>query len=167
MLEPTYRHPSILDFQLLPPDRGRIWGDLALTIRQAAAVTGVSPRQIQHWLDRGYLPPSVRGTRRISGNGLDLISLIHQARRAGIPLRRAVTLAQDFMTKMQVDPLSQMDIGQEVASDLAEKLTAAMVAIQAVRSVMKELEPEESEVRSRSSIVGSRQKVVEVPGRER
>jgi DNA-binding transcriptional MerR regulator len=141
MLETSVRPLSILDFHLRPPDRGRMWGDLALTIRQAAAVTGVSPRQIQHWLDRGYLPPSVKGNRRISGNGLDLISLIYQARAAGIPLRRAVPLAQEFLARIQGDPLSQMDIGKEVVFDLQEKIRAAMVAIESVRRVMEQLEP--------------------------
>src|SRR5579872_883620 len=132
MPETSSRPSSILNIELKPPDRGRMWGDLALTIRQAASVTGVSPRQIQHWLDRGYLPPAVRSSRRISGNGLDLITLIHQARIAGVPLRRAVPMAHDALARMQVDPLSQMDIGREVISDLEQKLAAAMTAIDAV-----------------------------------
>lgn len=139
-MEVTQRSGSLMDFDLKPPDRGRMWGDLALTIRQAAAVTGVSPRQIQHWLDRGYLPTSVKGSRRISGNGLDLISLIHQARMVGVPLRRAVPMAHDALARLQVDPLSQMDIGREVISDLQQKLTAAITAIDAVRKVMEQLD---------------------------
>lgn len=140
MPDPLDRTPPILSFQFRAPDRGRMWGDLALTIRQAATLTGVSPRQIQHWLDRGYLPPSVKGARRLSGNALDLVSLIYQARLAGIPLRRAVPLAQDFLAQLQGDPLSQMDIGRETIADLDTKLHAAMVAIDAVRSVMHNLE---------------------------
>ena len=139
MLEVS-RLGSILDFELKAPDRGRMWGDLALTIRQAAAITGVSPRQIQHWLDRGYLPASVKGSRRISGNGLDLIALIHQGRMAGVPLRRAVPMAQDALARLQVDPLSKLDIGREVVADLEQKLAAALSAIDGVRRVMSQLE---------------------------
>jgi len=140
MLDVEKRQESILEFDLDPPDRGRMWGDLALTIRQAAAVTGVSPRQIQHWLDRGYLPTSCKGSRRISGNGLDLIALIHQARVAGIPLRRAVPLAQQALAHLRVDPLSRMDIGRELISDLEQKLNAAATAIDAIRDVTQQLE---------------------------
>lgn len=117
-----------------------MWAGLGLTIRQAAAVTGVSPRQIQHWLDRGYLPVSIKGNRRISGNGLDLISLIHQARISGIPLRRSVHLAQEYLASLQTDPLGHMDIGRETLSDFEEKLTAAVSAVDAVRSVMHKLQ---------------------------
>jgi DNA-binding transcriptional MerR regulator len=144
MLEPTDDFNNTLVRELTPPDRGRMWADLALTIRQAAAVTGVSPRQIQHWLDRGYLPPSVKSSRRISGNGLDLITLIHQARLSGVPLRRAVPMAQEALARLQVDPLSQMDIGREVVSDLEQKLAAAITAIDAVRRVMSKLEQQGS-----------------------
>lgn len=132
--------PSILDFHFRPPDRGRLWADLALTIRQASALTGVSPRQIQHWLDRGYLPVSIKGNRRISGNALDLITLIHQARMAGMPLRRAVTLSRDFLASTYVDPLSQVDLEREALADLREKLGASIQAIEAVRTVMEDLE---------------------------
>jgi DNA-binding transcriptional MerR regulator len=143
MLETTQSLETALEGSLKPPDRGRMWADLALTIRQAAAITGVSPRQIQHWLDRGYLPASIKGTRRISGNALDLIALIHQARLAGIPLRRAVPLAKDTLARLQVDPLSQMDIGREVVSDLEQKLAAAISAIDGVRRVMAQLDTAE------------------------
>lgn len=145
MLDVTRRPASILDFELRPPNRGQMWSTLALTIRQAAAVTGVSPRQIQHWLDRGYLVPSVKGTRRISGNALDLVCLIHQARLAGIPLRKAVPLAQEYLAEISSDPLSQMDIGREVISDLENKIRAAMVAIDEVRLVLEQVDRKSSE----------------------
>lgn len=140
MIEAPSPPASLLDFQFTAPDRGRMWGELALTIRQAASITGVSPRQIQHWLDRGYLPASTKGSRRVSGNGLDLVSLIHQARLSGVPLRHAVPMAHEFLAHLQVDPLSQMDIGREVIADLEQKLSAAITAIDAVRRVMSELE---------------------------
>lgn len=117
-----------------------MWGDLALTIRQAAALTGVSPRQIQHWLDRGHLPISVKGNRRISGNALDIIVLIHQARLAGIPLRRAVVMAREYLSGLDADPLSRLDIGRQTLADIEEKLKAATTAIETVREVIERLE---------------------------
>jgi DNA-binding transcriptional MerR regulator len=64
---------------------------------QAAALTGASERQIQHWMDRGYIHPASKGTRKISGESLDLILLIKQARAAGIPLRQAVPMAREYL----------------------------------------------------------------------
>jgi DNA-binding transcriptional MerR regulator len=136
MLEEPPRSRSLADIALNAPDRVQMWADLALTIRQAAAVTGVSPRQIQHWLDRGYLPAN-GGTRRISGCSLDLIALIHQARMAGIPLRQAVPMAKDALERLQSEPLSRLDIGREAIAGLQQKLAAATAAIDAVRRIME------------------------------
>jgi DNA-binding transcriptional MerR regulator len=131
--------PGIGDFRFRSPDRGKMWAGLTLTIRQAAAVTGVSERQIQHWLNRGYLPISIEGNRRISGNALDLIALIQQARKAGVPLRRAVKLSNDYLAHMNADPLFDTGAGSQTLSDLEEKLRAATSAIEAVRKVLQEL----------------------------
>jgi DNA-binding transcriptional MerR regulator len=131
--------PAIGDFRFRPPDRGKMWAGLALTIRQAAAVTGVSERQIQHWLNRGYLPISIEGNRRLSGNALDLIALIQQARKAGVPLRRAVQLSNEHLARLNADPLVDTGAGSQTLSELEEKLHAATSAIEAVRKVMQEL----------------------------
>src|SRR5437588_4198070 len=85
------------DFRFHPPRRTEMWHDLALTMSQAAALTGVSERQIQHWMDRGYISPSSEGSRKINGDGLDEVVLIRQARVAGVPLRQAVRLAREYL----------------------------------------------------------------------
>jgi DNA-binding transcriptional MerR regulator len=85
------------DFHFEPPNRRPVWTSLALTMSQAAALTGASERQIQHWMDRGYIHPASKGTRKISGESLDLILLIKQARAAGIPLRQAVPMAREYL----------------------------------------------------------------------
>ncbi len=85
------------EFRFHPPRRTEMWHDLALTMSQAAALTGVSERQIQHWMDRGYISPSSEGTRKINGDGLDEVALIRQARMAGVPLRQAVRLAREYL----------------------------------------------------------------------
>jgi DNA-binding transcriptional MerR regulator len=94
------------EFHFEPPARRHAWTRLLLTMSQAAALTGASERQIQHWLDRGYIHPATTGTRRISGDGLDLIMLIRQARAAGIPLRQAVPMAREYLN---AEPSTPMD----------------------------------------------------------
>src|SRR5947209_19266571 len=84
-------------FQFHAPNRAKMWRDLALTMSQAASLTGVSERQIQHWMDRGYIQPRDPEMRKVNGDNLDMIVLIRQARVAGIPLRRAVNMAREFL----------------------------------------------------------------------
>jgi DNA-binding transcriptional MerR regulator len=88
---------AVSDFRFKPPDRRRMWRDLVLTMSQASTLAGVSERQIQHWMDRGYIQPTADGQRRISGDTLDCIVLIRQARAAGVPLRRAAPMAQEYL----------------------------------------------------------------------
>lgn len=128
-------------FRFQPLDRTRIWGDLALTMSQAAQLTGVSERQIQHWMDQGYITPSKTGTRKINGTSLDEILLIRQARRAGIPLRRSVAMAREYLAR---------EIGQGIDSyrgvgalrDLEEKLESLRSTIDDVQDVIERSEPQ-------------------------
>ncbi|HEX6506706.1 MAG TPA: MerR family transcriptional regulator [Chloroflexota bacterium] len=115
---------SDTSFQFQPPKRTEIWANLALTMSQAAALTGVSERQIQHWMDRGYIRPSSEGTRKINGEGLDHVVLIRQARIAGIPLRRAVRLAQEYL---QME--SSFDLDGRVAPATLQKLDEQLGAL--------------------------------------
>ncbi len=94
-------------FRFHPPRRTEMWRDLALTMSQAAALTGVSERQIQHWMDRGYISPTSEGTRKINGDGLEEVVLIRQARIAGVPLRQAVRLAREYLRSAPPTDLDQ------------------------------------------------------------
>jgi DNA-binding transcriptional MerR regulator len=96
---------SEAEFRFHPPRRTDMWHELALTMSQAAALTGVSERQIQHWMDRGYISPSSEGTRKINGDSLDEVVLIRQARQAGVPLRQAVRLAREYLRTTPPDDL--------------------------------------------------------------
>jgi DNA-binding transcriptional MerR regulator len=98
---------SDAEFRFQPPRRAEMWRELALTMSQAAALTGVSERQIQHWMDRGYISPSSEGTRKINGDSLDEVVLIRQARLAGIPLRQAVRLAREYLRTTPPDDLDR------------------------------------------------------------
>lgn len=109
------------EFRFRPPDRRDIWRNLALTMSQAAALTGVSERQIQHWMDQGYITTSDHGLRKINGDNLDKIVLIRQARNAGIPLRRAVSMAQRYLRE-QVATNLDSEVAPAALLDLEERL---------------------------------------------
>lgn len=123
-------------FRLRPPDRGAMWGDLALTPAQAAATTGVPERQIQHWLRRGYLPSSPGHDRRLNGDALDFIVLVRQARVAGIPLARAVNMAKQHLAEAQSHALRTLPTSAEEYRELEAKLDDAIDAIRSVKATV-------------------------------
>jgi DNA-binding transcriptional MerR regulator len=137
------------DFHFEPPDRRQSWRNLSLTMSQAAALTGVSERQIQHWMDKGYVEPALHGARKIGGAGLDAIMLIKQARAAGIPLRQAVPMAHDYLSREASNALDS-DLARWAARDLRERLAAAHEGIEAVQRVLDSVDsPDGKEARQR------------------
>lgn len=122
------------DFRFHPPRRTEMWRDLALTMSQAAALTGVSERQIQHWMDRGYIRPSSEGTRKINGDGLDEVVLIRQARIAGVPLRQAVRLAREYL---RTSPSADLD--QRLPSPTLREIDKQLVTVKAGIEQIQEL----------------------------
>lgn len=125
------------EFRFQTPDRRKAWRELALTMSQAAQLTGVSERQIQHWMDRGYLHPPASGSRRVDGAALDLILLIRQARAVGIPLRRAAPMARAHLDRESAEGLGDMFQGAAI-DDLRRKLAAAR---QGIEDVERALDP--------------------------
>lgn len=130
---------STADFRFQPPDRRQIWQNLALTMSQAAALTGVSERQIQHWLDKGYIKAQDGGGRKMNGESLDAIMLIKQARAAGIPLRHAVPLAQEFLSR-EASGVLDSEMAHWALQDLREKLRDAQTGIEGILRVIQGLE---------------------------
>ena len=122
-------------FHFEAPNRRQLWQDLSLTMSQAAALTGVSERQIQHWMDKGYIPSGEHGARKIDGNGLDTIVLIKQARQAGIPLRQAVPMAHAYLAREAAESLGS-DTARWAVRDLRDRLAAARGSIEAVESLL-------------------------------
>jgi DNA-binding transcriptional MerR regulator len=126
-------------FRFQPLDRPALWRSLVLTMSQASALTGASERQIQHWMDRGYIAPATRGTRKINGESIDAIILIRQARAAGIPLRRAVDMARTYLdaeaNAAWTSALAPMDL-----RDLKDILRAARTGIEMVEDVIENVE---------------------------
>jgi len=135
-------------FQLAPPDRRRMWKNLALTMSQASTLTGVSERQIQHWMDRGYITPATPGTRKLSGESIDTIVLILQARGAGIPLRRAVVMAREFL-RLEASGKPASGIDPTALQEIRDMLTAARTGIDAVQQMIHDLEVNGANARAR------------------
>lgn len=134
------------DFHFEPPARRPAWTRLALTMSQAAALTGASERQIQHWMDRGYIQPATRGTRKINGENLDLIMLIKQARTAGVPLRRAVTLAREYLSAEPSDALDAA-IAPTLLQELQHRVLAAREDLVAIEQMIQQAESRRREER--------------------
>ena len=58
------------------------------TSREVIALTGITPRQLQWWDERGVVKPQREGHRRLySMNQLTEIAVIHQLRRKGFSLQ--------------------------------------------------------------------------------
>lgn len=130
---------STADFRFDPPDRRMVWRNLALTMSQAAALTGVSERQIQHWLDKGYIKAHDSGGRKMNGESLDAIMLIKQARSAGIPLRQAVVLSREYLNR-EASGVLDSEMAHWALQDLREKLRAAQTGIDSILRVIQGLE---------------------------
>lgn len=124
-------------FRFHPPRRTEMWRDLALTMSQAAALTGVSERQIQHWMDRGYISPSSEGTRKINGDGLDEVVLIRQARIAGVPLRQAVRLAREYLQTAPPNDLDQR-LPSLTLREIDKQLSGVKAGIEKVQELLRD-----------------------------
>jgi DNA-binding transcriptional MerR regulator len=125
------------EFRFQPPRRTDMWRGLALTMSQAAALTGVSERQIQHWMDRGYISPSSEGTRKINGDGLDEVVLIRQARIAGVPLRRAVQLAREYLRASPPADLDQR-LPSLTLREVEKQLMSLRTGIETVQELLRD-----------------------------
>lgn len=118
------------------PDRQRLWNSLSLTMAQAAALTGASERQIQHWMDRGYVQPVRKGTRRINGEGLEMILLIRQARSGGVPLRHAVAASREYLAR-ESSSAWQTAMKPAVIVALREQISSTMSELSVLHDILE------------------------------
>jgi DNA-binding transcriptional MerR regulator len=128
---------SVSDFRFTAPERRQMWKSLVLTMSQASALTGVSERQIQHWMDRGYIKPAADGQRRVTGETLDCIVLIRQARTAGVPLRQAAPMAQKYLQQEAAEALEARG-AWDALKDLEERLRGLRDSADEVLSALEE-----------------------------
>jgi|SRR5947209_20180710 len=129
---------TVSDFGFVPPDRRQMWKSLVLTMSQASTLAGVSERQIQHWMDRGYIKPTSDGQRRITGETLDCIVLIRQARSAGVPLRRAAPMAQDYLLSEAAEALDSR-AAWGALQDLEERLRSLRSAADGLLDTLQDM----------------------------
>lgn len=117
-------------------DRGAIWARLALTINQVSELTGLSRRQLSHWVARGYLTPSSRDPILFNGNAVEQAIYIKQALDAGLSVRRAVAAANAFIAeRLQQEPALQL-IRTPIVVDLEAKVRSAHNALSVVLDVL-------------------------------
>ena len=74
---------------------------------------------------------------------LDAILLIKQARAASIPLRRAVLMAQTYLSREASDSLDS-EMERWAARDLRERLEVAREGIEAMQRLLESVRPPEA-----------------------
>ena len=136
---------SMRDFTLTPPNRGALWSTLALTKTQLAELCGLTTRQISHWTTQGYITTSGPNPERYGGEAIDLCCLIKQGLSQGIPLRRSVALARDYLAREMIRQPGMGAIQPPALLEIREKLRGATASINAVLEVVAPLVPRNEE----------------------
>ncbi len=120
-----------------PPNRAALWASLSLSKTQLAALSGLSLRQVSHWIAQGYLPRSTRDPERYSGDAVDMAVLIKQGLHQGLLLRQAVEQARAYLAaeRSRQPDLYALDAealamvaGQVAQADAATRQVLAVVA---------------------------------------
>jgi DNA-binding transcriptional MerR regulator len=132
---------NMRDFTLTSPNRGALWSTLALTKTQLAELCGLTTRQISHWTSQGYITTSGRNPERYNGDAIDLCVLIKQGLSHGIPLRRSVAQARDYLAREMARQPGMGAIQPPALLDIREKLRGAEASITAVLEVVTPLVP--------------------------
>lgn len=127
----------------LPRDgRGRKKGSEKaefLTVGNLAERSGVSPRTIKHWEDKGIIEPDMRtegGFRLYSESFVVLCQLIRDLQLFGYTLEEIKAISDDVRTLLAIEA----GIEAFPADEVERRLAALLEAIQALFSKMKLLE---------------------------
>ena len=132
-------------------DRGAIWARLALTINQVSELTGLSRRQLSHWVSKGYLVPSSTDPVLFNGNTVEQALYIKQALDAGLSVRRALAAANHFMAEqLQNEPGVKL-IRTPLVVDLEAKVRSAYNALAIVLDVLGPAADEHMEAQRRAA----------------
>ena len=135
------REGAMRDFTFSPPDRGALWPMLALTKAQLAELCDLTTRQVRYWASRGYIATSGRSPGRYGGDAVDLCVLIKQGLDNGVPLRRAVRLAREYLAAELRGQPGLRAIRPPAVLAIREELRMAGAAIASVRQVADALVP--------------------------
>lgn len=146
------------DFTFSPPNRGALWSMLALTKTQLAELCELTTRQVSHWTTQGYISTSGRNPERYNGDAVDLCILIKQGLSNGVPLKRSVRMAREYIAgELQQQPEMRV-IEPPALIDIREKLRGAEASIETVLQVVDALIPravETAPVDTKGSLVTS------------
>lgn len=131
------------NFTFAPPNRGALWSMLALTKTQIAEICGLTTRQVSHWTIQGYITTSGRVEDRYSGEAIDLCILIKQGLSSGIPLKRSVRMAREYLAAEMARQPGMRAIQPPALVEIREQLRGAESAIDTVLQVVSALVPED------------------------
>lgn len=131
------------NFTFAPPNRGALWSMLALTKTQIAEICGLTTRQVSHWTIQGYITTSGRVEDRYSGEAIDLCILIKQGLSSGIPLKRSVRMAREYLATEMARQPGMRAIQPPALVEIREQLRGAESAIDTVLQVVSALVPED------------------------
>ncbi len=105
--------------------------DRLLTVGNLAEQSGVSPRTIKHWEDKGIIEPDMRtegGFRLYSGSYVLICQLIRDLQLFGYTLEEIKVVSDDVRTLLAI----QDDIGAFSKAEVDAKLDGLLQAIQAL-----------------------------------
>jgi DNA-binding transcriptional MerR regulator len=126
----------------LPHDRGSRKGgadkDRFLTVGHLAERSGVSPRTIKHWEDKGIIEPDMRtegGFRLYPESYVFLCELIRDLQLFGYTLEEIKVISDDVRALVAI----QRDLGAFSRAEVDAKLGAMLKAIQALFDKMAAL----------------------------
>ncbi len=132
------------DFTFSPPNRGALWSMLALTKTQLAEICNLTTRQVSHWTSQGYITTSGRNPERYNGDAVDLCILIKQGLSNGVPLRRSVRMAREYVANELAQQPVMSVIQPPALVDIREKLRGAASSIAMVLEVVSALVPRDA-----------------------
>jgi DNA-binding transcriptional MerR regulator len=132
------------DFTFSPPNRGALWSMLALTKTQLAEICNLTTRQVSHWTSQGYITTSGRNPERYNGDAVDLCILIKQGLSNGVPLRRSVRMAREYVANELAQQPVMSVIEPPALVDIREKLRGAESSIAMVLEVVSALVPRDA-----------------------
>ena len=110
-----------------------------LTVGNLAERSGVSPRTIKHWEDKGIIEPDMRtegGFRLYSESYVFLCQLIRDLQLFGYTLEEIKAVSDDVRTLLAIEA----EPGSFPAAEVEKRLAAMLEAVQALFGKMKLLE---------------------------
>ena len=127
-------------FQFQPVDRDLLWDNLLLHLSQVAELTGLDRRRLSYWVAKGYLQPATREPDRFDGRALEKAWLLRQALAAGIPLRRALRLYEQFSAQQAARRKSGAGAASTELARLRYQLAGARQALADAMETLERLE---------------------------